>query len=287
MFCPKCGTQLPNDAVFCSNCGSSIAAAAPVAPQAPTYQAAPVAPQAPTYQAPAGTPVYQTPVATAPVQPSAVVKVLGSFANILKGIFSNNAVTTIGNQAKNTGLEWIIGIILAVLSFSFAMPVTLLELLPEGSSEDYPFFGFFGMSMLLSVLVLGATAAGIWLMANIVTKKNVRWSCVLNVVSTATLPLSFCLILNMLLGLLWWPLTAVTSIVALFASVILLYAGFQKLEKPVTSPFYPFIILLTILVSVTILLSFLLYGVVFSSWSNSDEVGFSYIFYLIFAYFMR
>ena len=25
MFCPNCGTQLPDDAVFCINCGASVA----------------------------------------------------------------------------------------------------------------------------------------------------------------------------------------------------------------------------------------------------------------------
>lgn len=40
-FCPKCGTQLPDGANVCSQCGTPIGAPAPVAPQ----QAAPVAPQ--------------------------------------------------------------------------------------------------------------------------------------------------------------------------------------------------------------------------------------------------
>ena len=38
-FCPKCGTQLPDGANVCSNCGTPIGAA-PVAPQQ-----APAAPQ--------------------------------------------------------------------------------------------------------------------------------------------------------------------------------------------------------------------------------------------------
>ena len=42
IFCPKCGTQLPDGAVACSNCGAQLGAA-PVQPQpqpaAPVYQA--------------------------------------------------------------------------------------------------------------------------------------------------------------------------------------------------------------------------------------------------------
>ncbi len=49
IFCPKCGTQLPDGAVACSNCGAQLGAA-PVQPQpqpaAPVYQA-PVAPAVP------------------------------------------------------------------------------------------------------------------------------------------------------------------------------------------------------------------------------------------------
>ena len=51
IFCPKCGTQLPDGAVSCSNCGAPLGAA-PVQPQ-PQPQAAPV---------------YQAPVAAAPRQ---------------------------------------------------------------------------------------------------------------------------------------------------------------------------------------------------------------------------
>ncbi len=55
MFCSKCGSSIPDDSVFCPNCGASFASNA-----APVNQA-PVNP-APAYQqyAPTPTPVYQT-----------------------------------------------------------------------------------------------------------------------------------------------------------------------------------------------------------------------------------
>ena len=35
MFCPKCGSPIPEDAVFCMNCGEKIETAAPEADSAP------------------------------------------------------------------------------------------------------------------------------------------------------------------------------------------------------------------------------------------------------------
>lgn len=67
MFCPNCGTKLPDGAAFCSNCGNKIQAA-PVEPvtEIPTQQ-----PAEPVYEQPApeqpAEPVYEEP---APEQPA-------------------------------------------------------------------------------------------------------------------------------------------------------------------------------------------------------------------------
>ncbi|MBE7070871.1 MAG: zinc-ribbon domain-containing protein, partial [Ruminococcaceae bacterium] len=44
MFCKKCGSTLPDNATFCGNCGTPVAApdAAPVAEAAPVAPVAPV-----------------------------------------------------------------------------------------------------------------------------------------------------------------------------------------------------------------------------------------------------
>ena len=51
--CPNCNAQLPDDAVFCTNCGTNLGAAPvqPPAPQQPQQQ-----PQQPPYQPPAPAP---------------------------------------------------------------------------------------------------------------------------------------------------------------------------------------------------------------------------------------
>ncbi|MBQ8359913.1 MAG: zinc ribbon domain-containing protein [Oscillospiraceae bacterium] len=246
MFCPKCGKEIADTAAFCPGCGNPV-----------NGQAAPAS----------------APVATAVAKPSAFMQLLNSFLAILKGLFTPNVVKVVGEQAKNTGLEWVFGIALSVLSFAFALPVNMLEGLRQLIADavgakyaseamkhiDFPFFGMFGSSLLVAILTLGALVAGLWLLTKLVAKKQVPWTCVLNMVATATLPLSLCYIANMLLGLIWVPLCIVVSVVALFMTMILLYAGFQKLEKPESSPFYPYTALVAVVVIVALLMSYLLY----------------------------
>lgn len=269
MFCSNCGNQVQEGSQFCPNCGTSLVQQSAPAPETVAEQAAPT--QETVVQQPA------------PTQPSAVMVMMKSFLSIIKGVFSKNIVKIVGEQAKNTGNEWIIGIALSVLTFSLALPVNILQgvtqliksvaggLLSSGvmSYIKFPFFAFFGVSLLIGLVVAGGVVLGLRVMTTIVAKKNVSWICVLNLVSTATIPLSACYIVNMILGLIWAPLPAFVSIVALFMTIVLLYVGAQKLEKPVASPFYPYTIVVAIIVAVAFLLSFLLLKSVFTSWLGS------------------
>lgn len=259
MFCSQCGKEIQEGAAFCGGCGAPTGAA----------QAASAAP-----------------VATAEVKPSAVMNVLNSFLAILKGVFSKDVVKTVGAQAKNTGYEWIIGIALTVLTFTFAISVNFLQGMSQllrsvagnmGSRImeyiGFPFVGTLGVSLLIALLTTGGMVAGMWLLAKLVAKKNVSWLSVLNLVATATLPLSACYIVNMLLGLIWLPLAIIVSVVALMMTVVLLYVGFQKLEKPVLAPFYPFTLLIAAVTVVALVLSYLLYGAVLSAWAEGFASG--------------
>lgn len=80
MFCPNCGTNVPEGANACPNCGTFLAAQP--APEAPVYQAPPV--QEPVYQAPAQPayqqPVYQAAPAAAPAEASKSILVFGILA---------------------------------------------------------------------------------------------------------------------------------------------------------------------------------------------------------------
>lgn len=79
-FCNKCGAQLLDDAVFCTNCGSSVAAQPQPQYQAPQQQYAPQ----PQYQ-----PQYQTQYQAPQPQQSTGVYGLGkSIASAIIGFFA-------------------------------------------------------------------------------------------------------------------------------------------------------------------------------------------------------
>ena len=67
MFCPNCGSQIPDTATFCPNCGAQIPNAA-AQPAAPVLPVEPTQPAEPTNQAPAAeqVPTYQQQAYQAP-----------------------------------------------------------------------------------------------------------------------------------------------------------------------------------------------------------------------------
>lgn len=77
MICPKCGTQMDDNAAFCPNCGESMSSAVAAFNQAQAYQPAqpamPAQPAQPAQPAPIAPPVqepvYQQPAAPAFEQP--------------------------------------------------------------------------------------------------------------------------------------------------------------------------------------------------------------------------
>ncbi|MBO4495795.1 MAG: zinc ribbon domain-containing protein [Clostridiales bacterium] len=116
MFCSKCGTQVPDGSVSCSNCGAPLSApnaapaAAPVAP-APAPVAPAPAPVQPVQQAPAApvavAPVAVAPVAAAPKAPSNIDLDVGGF---FKDFFAN-PIDAVLSRAKPSG--WLLGLICA------------------------------------------------------------------------------------------------------------------------------------------------------------------------------
>jgi len=113
-FCPKCGTQLPDGANVCSQCGTPIGAPAPQAP----VQQAPVAPQgydpnAQYAQQPypqqgyPQAPYGVAPVAAAPKQPANFDLNVGGFF----GDFFKKPIESVTSRA--TTKFWLMGLIFA------------------------------------------------------------------------------------------------------------------------------------------------------------------------------
>ena len=69
MYCNNCGTEMPNDAIFCSHCGTRLVPAAPVAAETPVDPAAPVAPKPEAQAVPEPAARPAAPVASAPAKP--------------------------------------------------------------------------------------------------------------------------------------------------------------------------------------------------------------------------
>ena len=130
MFCKKCGSTLPDNATFCGNCGTPVAApdaapvaeAAPVAPVAPVEAAAPVAPvEAVPVAAPV--PVEAVPVAPGPVDamPSQMPPVAPMTGAPMPG--APVAPAPAGAPKKN---KWLLPVIIGGSAFLFVVVAVIV-----------------------------------------------------------------------------------------------------------------------------------------------------------------
>lgn len=129
MFCSKCGTQVPDGSVSCSNCGAPLSAPNVAPAAAPAPAPAPVAPAPapvqPVQQAPAA-PVAVAPVAVAPV--AAAPKAPANFDLDIGGFFKDffsSPVDAVLNRAKPSG--WLLGLIGAGLFIVLQFILTIIN----------------------------------------------------------------------------------------------------------------------------------------------------------------
>lgn len=236
MFCRNCGANLADGTKFCPSCGTNTGSEA-AAPQA--------------------APVY------APKQPNPMVE---KFVAVLKNFWAK-PVATVADSAKSNTLEWVLLAAINVLVYALATAVvgleTLIQLVTEMAgglvdasmigefvSPMYPFFGIFGIGLLLGVVVYGLVAAGIWVLVAQIFKKNVSINSALNMVAVATLPMTAVGLVNMLAGLIYAPLAFMLFFAAVLMTAVCLYSGMQKLDKLEKSPFYGYSAVMLIVVVV-------------------------------------
>ncbi len=164
MFCSKCGTQVPDGSVSCSNCGAPLSAPtapvapapAPVAPAPAPVQPVQQAPAAPVGVAPVAVPVA-APVAAAPKAPSNIDLDVGGF---FKDFFSN-PVDSVLNRAKPSG--WLLGLIGAGLFVILEFVLTLINY--KSKVAQHAFCEFFivvaSLAALMGIIALFTRIFGI------------------------------------------------------------------------------------------------------------------------------
>ncbi len=191
MFCPKCGTELPNDATFCGNCGSKIGEASAPAPE------------------------RTAPKPASPIFENAV--------NELKAFFSPKPESGIDLAKESNTHEWAIlmGVNLIIFALSFGIYGAAL-----GAS-----FGYYLLFGLLIGLIANAVLVGVCFLLPMIMKKQINPINALNIAGYATIPLTIGAILSMPLAPAWSFFPMIIMAVAAMASFFMIYIAMQKIAE--------------------------------------------------------
>lgn len=217
MRCERCGRELPDNAAFCSSCGNRIAEQQPA-------QAFPYA------QYGAGTYVPQQ-----PAQPKQMPPVFKTLLDQVKAFFTKkDPVGTVANAAQDKSWSGAILIGLTVLLCALSKMVYVLEM------PSYLFLGeaagkVFLLSLIMGCVYAGAAALMTFVVLKYMYKNETSIQACLNIVAYAAIPMLVAYVLNMLLGLIWSVLPVFTLLVAIVATMLLIYSAVSRayaLERP-------------------------------------------------------
>lgn len=142
MFCPNCGNQIPDDSVFCENCGANLAAAQQPAQQTPYQQQPQMAQQQWQAQQPQYQQQYQQPQQQYVPQDDGQHKISIRTASLLCYWFSfvgwgvsyflaDNKDPYLRFHLNQSLIFWVIELVLTfiVRQFPYSILATLAELL--------------------------------------------------------------------------------------------------------------------------------------------------------------
>ncbi len=292
MFCEKCGNNISDNALFCSACGAPVpkaetagadvkseeavngaqaapsAATAPV--QTPPVQTATV--QTPPVQTPpAQTQPVQAPYMQAPAAPSQTNIIFSTVGEYIKGFFSGRVTQTVASAAKSKGLQWLVLALANIIIFMISATLNVKYALWSNTIVDVVASRLISIwAVLFANLFIGAAvyfALGglIFGAMRLVFKKPVPYSSVMNMVGYATLPLTMAFIANIILGLIYIPLSLIVYTVAVIMSFCMLYIGIQKFDSLQKTPYFIFMAIVAITVALALLLTFILYGAIIRS----------------------
>ena len=294
MFCEKCGNNISDNALFCSACGAPVpkaetagadvkseeavngaqaaqaAAAAPVQTASAPVQTATV--QTPPVQTPpAQTQPVQAPYMQAPAAPSQTNIIFPAVGEYIKGFFSGRVTQTVASAAKSRGLQWLVLALANIIIFMISATLNVKYALWSNTIVDVVASRLISIwAVLFANLFIGAAvyfALGglIFGAMRLVFKKPVPYSAVMNMVGYATLPLTFAFTANIILGLIYVPLSLIVYTVAVIMSFCMLYIGIQKLDTLQKTPYFIFMAIAAITVALAFLLTFVLYGAIIRS----------------------
>lgn len=211
-------------------------------------------------------------------------------ANIAKNPIVNDIFSTIKRtlispvketaaNAKRGDIFWIFLAIAELLITSVAFTVTLRHLVyvaavsamksamgSYASSIDISFgkyaegladigagaFKVFGVFLLLTAIVF-ALSAVLMLVITMICRKKASFSCVCNMLATAYIPSAALMLVALIFGWIYAPISVVLMTASLASFVILAYLGMQKLDKFEKSPFWVYIIYNTVMNIITVL----------------------------------
>lgn len=292
MFCEKCGNNISDNALFCSACGAPVpkaetagadvkseeavngAQAAPSAAAAPV-QTSPVQTatvQTPPVQTPpAQTQPVQAPYMQAPAAPSQTNIIFSAVGEYIKGFFSGRVTQTVASAAKSKELQWLVFALANIIIFMISATLNVKYALWSNTIVDVVASRLISIwAVLFANLFIGAAvyfALGglIFGAMRLVFKKPVPYSSVMNMVGYATLPLTMAFIANIILGLIYIPLSLIVYTVAVIMSFCMLYIGIQKFDSLQKTPYFIFMAIVAITVALALLLTFILYGAIIRS----------------------
>lgn len=248
--CKKCGAELPAGAKFCSACG--------------TNQDAPDAAAGVSHAFESGKAALQNLSSKAAQNP-----LLSEGTTYWRGFFSNDPTSEITHASESKSFFWILALAIYVVLFSLAACINIPQLLNQGwdslahliiqtlkdtipggksllfGAEDQipsldlpPLFSLFVPFVLISLASFAVEVVGVYVPMLLLKSKPESVSALLNALCTSLFPITAVSLLNLLLGLIWPPLTICTLAAAVFIHILLLYEGIKVTVKASVSPIW-------------------------------------------------
>ncbi len=160
-------------------------------------------------------------------------------------------------------MEWAILTLVQTVIFAFSLALNTKQIIESifGSFSDYvtdKLYKFGSLFLFGFIICIGAyclTTVCTYCAVKFIFKKNVSINRVLNLVATASLPLTVAFILNMIAGFIWVPFIVIFSTIGMLATAVLLYVGIQRLEKLDKSPFGIYILIWTVVVAALVIVT--------------------------------